>query len=99
VNGIAPLLAAEIRHRGLKRLYECGETRARSAPTSKGGFRTCWLTWTRHRSRPISICRAIASTRSRADLKGMWSVTISNWRIIFRFEAGDALDVDLVDYH
>ena len=52
-----------------------------------------------HRSRPISICRAIASTRSRADLKGMWSVTISNWRIIFRFEDDDALDVDLVDYH
>ena len=22
-----------------------------------------------------------------------------NWRIIFRFENGDALDVDYVDYH
>ena len=22
-----------------------------------------------------------------------------NWRIVFRFEAGDAFDVDLVDYH
>jgi proteic killer suppression protein len=36
----------------------------------------------------------------RGRLKGMWSVTISgNWRIIFRFEDGDAFDVDLVDYH
>jgi toxin HigB-1 len=27
-------------------------------------------------------------------------VTISgNWRMIFRFETGDASDVDLVDYH
>jgi addiction module HigA family antidote len=34
------------------------------------------------------------------DLRGMWSVTISgNWRIIFRFEDGDAFDIDLVDYH
>ena len=32
--------------------------------------------------------------------KGFWSVTITgNWRVIFRFEDGDVLDVDLVDYH
>ena len=36
----------------------------------------------------------------RGELKGHWSVTISgNWRIVFRFEEGDAFDVDLVDYH
>ena len=36
----------------------------------------------------------------KGDLKDYWSVTISgNWRIIFRFEDGDALDVGLVDYH
>ena len=36
----------------------------------------------------------------RGNRKGYWSVTISgNWRIIFRFEDGNALDVDLVDYH
>jgi proteic killer suppression protein len=33
-------------------------------------------------------------------VKGYWSVTISgNWRMVFRFEDGDAFDVDLVDYH
>jgi len=36
----------------------------------------------------------------RGDLKGYWSVTISgNWRIVFRFEKGDAFDADLMDYH
>jgi proteic killer suppression protein len=36
----------------------------------------------------------------KGDLKGLWSVTISgNWRIVFRFEDGDAFDVDLTDYH
>ncbi len=36
----------------------------------------------------------------RGELRGYWSITISgNWRIIFRFEDGDAYDVDLVDYH
>jgi toxin HigB-1 len=33
-------------------------------------------------------------------LQSFWSVTVSgNWRIIFRFEEGDAYDVDLIDYH
>lgn len=38
--------------------------------------------------------------RLKGDLKGFWSITITgNWRVIFRFEDGDAFDVDLVDYH
>jgi proteic killer suppression protein len=38
--------------------------------------------------------------RLKGDLKGFWSVTVrANWRIIFRFEAEDAVDVELVDYH
>ncbi len=36
----------------------------------------------------------------KGDLKGCWSVWVSgNWRIIFRFENGNAYDVDLIDYH
>ncbi len=36
----------------------------------------------------------------KGDLKGYWSLTVSgNWRLIFRFEDGNALAVDLVDYH
>ena len=38
--------------------------------------------------------------RLKGDLKGFWSVTVrANWRIVFRFEGGNAYDVDLVDYH
>jgi toxin HigB-1 len=36
----------------------------------------------------------------KGNLAGFWSLTVrANWRIIFRFENGHALDVDLVDYH
>ena len=36
----------------------------------------------------------------KGRLKGYWSISISgNWRVIFRFEDGDACDVDLIDYH
>ena len=34
------------------------------------------------------------------DLKGFWSVTVSaNWRIIFRFQDAEVVDVDLIDYN
>ncbi len=36
----------------------------------------------------------------KGDLAGFWSVTVSgNWRIVFRFEGGNASDIDLLDYH
>ena len=36
----------------------------------------------------------------KGERKGIWTVTVkSNWRITFKFEKGDALDVNLEDYH
>jgi proteic killer suppression protein len=36
----------------------------------------------------------------KGDLREFWSVTTrANWRIIFRFQGGDAFDVELIDYH
>lgn len=36
----------------------------------------------------------------RGALKGYWAVTVrANWRIVFRFEGVNAVDVELVDYH
>ena len=38
--------------------------------------------------------------RLKQDLAGFWAVTVrANWRIVFRFENGDAIDVDYLDYH
>lgn len=35
----------------------------------------------------------------KGELKGFWSVSVSgNWPVIFRFEDGDALEVELLDY-
>ncbi len=34
------------------------------------------------------------------DREGQWSIRISKqWRVCFRFETGDAYDVEIVDYH
>jgi proteic killer suppression protein len=34
------------------------------------------------------------------DRKGQWSIRVNDqWRVCFRFENGDAWDVEIVDYH
>ena len=36
----------------------------------------------------------------RGDRKGQWSIRINGqWRVCFRFEDGNALDVEIIDYH
>jgi proteic killer suppression protein len=36
----------------------------------------------------------------RGDRKGQWSIRINDqWRLCFRFENGDAFEVEIVDYH
>ena len=36
----------------------------------------------------------------KGDRKGQWSIRINNqWRVCFRFDQGDAFDVEIVDYH
>lgn len=36
----------------------------------------------------------------KGDREGFWSIRINDqWCVVFRWEAGDALDVDIIDYH
>ena len=87
------------RHRGLRRLYERDDPSRISADqldritlaladldiASKPGD----LDLPGYRLHPL-----------RGDRQGSWTISISgNWRITFRFQAGDVYDVDLVDYH
>lgn len=87
------------RHRGLKRFYERGD---------RSGINPDWLD-------KVEVILAHLDTASAAEemhypgyhlhelkggLAGNWSVRVSrNWRITFRFEDGDAYDVNLIDYH
>jgi toxin HigB-1 len=51
----------------------------------------------------IDDLRSPASNRLEAlkgARKGQWSIRINQqWRVCFRFESGDAFDVEIVDYH
>lgn len=87
------------KHKGLKQLFEKGVAK---------GVRTD------HTAKVENILAVLNRARKPSDmdlpgfrlhplkgnLRDFWSVTVrANWRIIFRFEAGDIYDVDLLDYH
>ena len=87
------------KHKGLKKLYETG---------SKQGVKPEHATRLR-----LILARLDASSAPedmnlpglglhslKGSLKSFWSVSVSgNWHVIFRFENGNATDVDYLDYH
>lgn len=48
----------------------------------------------------LSPLRSVGLHRLAGDRKGQWAMTVNGrWRLCFRFDAGDAFDVEIVDYH
>jgi toxin HigB-1 len=88
-----------IRHKGLKRLFEDDDPRGVAAEH---------VTKLRDILARLDVALAVSQMDVpgfrlhplKGDLKGFWGVTVrANWRVIFRFVEGNALDVDYVDYH
>ena len=92
-------MIVSFRHKGLRRFFEADDRskipydaleRIRDLLTALDGARTI-----EELSRPSFRLHPL-----KGALKGQWAVTVrANWRITFRFEDGEVLDVDLVDYH
>jgi proteic killer suppression protein len=88
-----------LRHRGLKRLYERGDPSRISAALRAKVQRVLSALDAAESPQALDI-PGFRLHALKGDLEGFWSVTVSgNWRVIFRFEDGDAFDVDLLDYH
>lgn len=50
--------------------------------------------------RDLSPLKSVGLHKLSGDRKGQWAMTVNaRWRICFRFEDGDAYDVEIVDYH
>ena len=87
------------RHKGLKRLFQQGEAKGIS-PDLLETLENILFVLSRARRPEDMNLPGFRLHRLKGDLKGFWSVTVrANWRVIFRFEEGDAYDVDLIDYH
>ena len=86
-------------HKGLKRFYEQGET---------------WFLPAEQLDKIKRILSFLDSIQQPEDMnlpgfrfhqmtgnyKGFYSVTVTgNWRIIFRFQEGNVIDITYLDYH
>lgn len=92
-------MISSLKHRGLRALYHKEDRR---------GIRSDQLERVR---RILNVLDSATSPQDldlpgyglhplKGQLKGFWAVTVgANWRIVFRFQEGNATDVDLVDYH
>lgn len=50
--------------------------------------------------RDLSPLRSLGLHKLHGDRAGQWAMTVNGpWRICFRFEDGDACDVQIIDYH
>ncbi|MGD9538043.1 MAG: type II toxin-antitoxin system RelE/ParE family toxin [Alphaproteobacteria bacterium] len=87
------------RHRGLRALYE-GRSDRRIAPEHRVKLLDI-LAVLDHSRRPQDVgLPGFRLHPLKGELKGYWAVSVSgNWRVVFRFEDGDAFDVDYLDYH
>ena len=87
------------RHKGLRRLYERGDRRL--LPSRRVSKIERILARLDVATEPADMnLPGFGLHPLRGNLDGFWAVSVSgNWRIIFRFEAGNVRDVDLVDYH
>jgi toxin HigB-1 len=87
------------RHKGLKRLFEDADARGVRAD-QREKVENILAVLNRARKPEDLNLPGFRLHRLKGDLKDFWSVTVrANWRVIFRFEEGDAYDVDLIDYH
>ncbi len=87
------------RHRGLKRLYYDDDA-SKLAPEQVERIRTILGYLDGARSSSDLLMPTLALHALRGERRGEWAVTVrANWRITFRFEEGNVIDVNLEDYH
>jgi proteic killer suppression protein len=87
------------KHRSLKRLYERGD-RSKINPQQVDKVELILADLDAAETIDEMRVPGYRLHELHGDLRGFYAVDVSgNWRIIFRFEDGDASDINLVDYH
>ena len=87
-------------HKHLKTLYETGSAKGLPPAQVSKIERILSAIDTAEDPEEIGLFPGWRLHQLSGDYSGFWSVTVTgNWRIIFRFEKGNASDVDYLDYH
>jgi len=89
----------KIRHKGLRALHE-RDDRARLPPQLVPRLRRILFRLQEATHPGSADAPGFRLHPLKGDRAGQWSVRVSaNWRVVFRFQDGEVVDVDLIDYH
>ena len=92
-------MIVSFRHKGLRRFFEEDDRRGINAEHVSKIAQILLLLNSANALEAMEV-PGFRTHRLQGDLKDFHAVTVrANWRIIFRFDDGNAFDVDLVDYH
>ena len=92
-------MIGNIRHKGLAALFYDDQTKGVKPSLGKRLRHILALLETAFTIEDMNI-PGLKLHQLKGDLAGFYAVAVSgNWRVIFRFEDGQANDVDLIDYH
>ncbi len=91
--------ALRIRHKGLRELYE-RDDHARLPAGFVPRLRRILFRLQEATNPSSADAPGFRLHPLKGDRAGQWSVHVSgNWRVVFRFKDGEAVDVDMIDYH
>ena len=86
-------------HKGLRKFFETGSNAGIRPEDNKRLRLILGVLNTAVRIQDIAL-PGLGLHQLSGKLSGFWSVSVSgNSRVIFRFEDGEALNVDYIDYH
>ena len=92
-------MICRFQHRGLKILYDKDDRRGVSAEQAEKTARVLARLDVATLPEQLGL-PGFGLHLLEGDLAGYWSVALrGDWRIIFRFDQGNTIDVDLIEYH
>ena len=93
------ILHVRLRHKGLRQFYERDDVRGIN-PAMTARIRQILTDLENARTPRQMDIPGYRLHPLKGSWRGFWSVQVSgNWRIVFCFKEGEAVDVDLVHYH
>jgi toxin HigB-1 len=82
-----------------RRLFEAGRSRFRGLDADTA-LELLAILNAADRLSQISPLKSVGLHPLKGDRRGQWAITVNGpWRICFRFNDGNAYDVEIVDYH
>ena len=91
----------KIKHRALRRFWRSAGSERRGIPSEQAGRLARILSRLNMAERPADLTDpGFRLHPLTGDLAGYWSIRVThNWRVVFRFEEDEAVDIDFMDYH